>query len=268
MNDNSRGQFKDMRIIKIGGSIITDKNRFQACDIANIRKIGSALSKVKKPFIIVHGTGGFGKIPALKYRYVDGEVRPGLVPCARIKAGVLKLHSVLISEFSRKGLDVVGFRADSMAEVSGSLIKKMRKDFLIKWLRMGFIPVVCGDMVCDEKKGLSICSSDRVAAHLAALFKAKELIFLTDVDGIFDEKGRVFAEISKKELGKFVQRLPKSPMDVSGGMRGKIEALLPYIHCSFVVRIINGLKKESLESLFKGVSRGTLIRGKRIRDEG
>lgn len=252
---------KNLKIIKVGGSVITRKDKDYVPDAASIRKLAAALSKIPGKYLLVHGTGSFGKPPAVKYGYArDGVVRSGRVPCAGIKLGVLRLHFLFMKELVKLGVKAVSFGADETLEVRGGSVKRVFARRIKKWLKMGFVPVIRADMVPDQKSGLRVCSSDLLAAALAGALGAGELVFLTDVDGIRDAWGGLIEKAGKNEIAEISRNIKKEPLDVSGGMGGKISALKPYLKKKFSVRILNGRKKKHLSALLKGDSGcGTLI---------
>ena len=63
-----------MFIIKIGGSVITDKKKesFFKQEISD--NIAKEIKKTDKKYIIIHGAGSFGHILAKKYHLHTGRV--------------------------------------------------------------------------------------------------------------------------------------------------------------------------------------------------
>ena len=56
-----------MILIKLGGSIITNKQKPLTARISEIKQIASHLRKIKEPFVVVHGGGSFGHYWTVKY---------------------------------------------------------------------------------------------------------------------------------------------------------------------------------------------------------
>jgi len=57
------------RILKIGGSILTDKNREMSARADEITRIAREISSSRsQDLVLVHGAGSFGHIPAKKIR--------------------------------------------------------------------------------------------------------------------------------------------------------------------------------------------------------
>jgi isopentenyl phosphate kinase len=87
-------------------------------------------------------------------------------------------------------------------------------------------------MVPDEKLNASVVSGDTIIAVLAKEFKAKKVLLGTDVAGIFTadpkkEKGaKRIPLIDRKNFDSVIEKVSGSKaIDVTGGMRGKLEKL-------------------------------------------
>ena len=58
---------KIMILMKLGGSIITNKEKPLTSNRKSIRKIAATLKNVNEPLVIVHGGGSFGHYWSVKY---------------------------------------------------------------------------------------------------------------------------------------------------------------------------------------------------------
>ena len=246
-----------MIVIKLGGSVITVKNKAYTVNFSNVDQIAGEIArillKLKKKLIIVHGTGSFGKPPALKYGYMDGNIKSSKTPVAQIKAGILGLHHELIKTLVKKGVKAISLPCDALVDFSGGKIKKINKPYIKKWLNKGFLPVINSDILPNGKY-FSVCSSDNIASYLANEFKADKLIFLTDVDGIYDDRQNLIKKILKNDLLELKYSCQKSTKDVSGAMPGKIEQIITLFgHGHNVkVHILNGFSQGRLRNLLFG----------------
>ena len=61
-----------MVLLKLGGSVITDKRRYRTFDQVNVKRLAMEIARSKMPVIIVHGAGSFGHVLAKKYHLKDG----------------------------------------------------------------------------------------------------------------------------------------------------------------------------------------------------
>ena len=93
-----------------------------------------------------------------------------------------------------------------------------------------------GDAVLDEKLGFTILSGDQLVAYLAIKYNASKIVVGTDTDGIFDADPKTnpdakpYKKLTLAELKAIQPKLGKAQgKDVTGGMAGKIAALIPAI---------------------------------------
>ena len=59
-----------MFILKLGGSVITDKTKEKTFKEKLMDDLALKIKKANKQLIIVHGAGSFGHILAKKYEYI------------------------------------------------------------------------------------------------------------------------------------------------------------------------------------------------------
>ncbi|MHB8562233.1 MAG: amino acid kinase family protein, partial [Thermoplasmataceae archaeon] len=75
-----------MIIIKLGGSVITDKSRYRTFRREITKKIIDVISEFEEELILVHGGGSFGHIMAKRYGF------PGSVNMKN-KNGIALIHN-------------------------------------------------------------------------------------------------------------------------------------------------------------------------------
>ncbi len=244
-----------MYIIKIGGSVLTDKSKPYSFREGVVKEIAKTLRGFKG--IIVHGVGSFGHPLALKYRLWEG-VDGKCFEWAHTRLSVLSLHMKFLESLISEGIPAVTFGVANIRGYEG-----WYKATLEAFISMGFVPVLHGDGVIDREKGLRVLSGDDIAAEITNILKEKieGVIFCVDVDGIYsDDPKRVpnatlLKEISREEFLKVAKR----GSDFSGGMVKKAESILR-IPREIPVYIINGLKPDNILKILDGKNPGTLIR--------
>jgi len=232
-----------MVVIKLGGSVITRGGKVPSVATSVLRRLGMEIAGSRRRVVIVHGTGAFGKPPAVRYRYLSGRVRRGSkVPVHRIKAILLKLHAAVVEGLCRAGVRAVGSDSACLMTVQRGRISSLEKTPIMRWLKAGMVPVLSGDMLVDSAGGVSVCSSDDMACALAVELGAEKVIFVTDVDGLCGP----------------IRRMPR---DVSGGMAGKMRAALRLAAGGTPSLMINGRKRGRLGEALSGRSVvGSLVR--------
>jgi isopentenyl phosphate kinase len=133
-------------------------------------------------------------------------------------------------------------------------------------LRLGFTPVLYGDVVMDEKMGFTVVSGDQLASVLAVKLGARQIIMGGDTDGVFDADPKVkgakpYSRLTLEELKRIEGKLGGSDgTDVTGGMRGKITELIPAIQAGIPVVVVNATKATNIYRALVGEKvEGTVI---------
>jgi isopentenyl phosphate kinase len=266
---------KDLYLLKIGGSVITDikipqKARRNAIrDI--LRQIKEARKSKKFDLIIGHGSGSFAHIPAKKYRVNEGIVNRDSRKGAAITHLVAKsLNTIVIEEGIKMGLSFFPFSPSSFGVWEGRKAKTGAFDSMQEALKNGFIPVTHGDVVLNSSKGVSIASTEDVFSLIASKLKPKKIILATDVDGLFDKDpktnkdSKLITRISSRNINKVLGYAKGSrKVDVTGGMHSKVNMLYGMIKATRGTgMIVNGTRKNSIKMalLGRGLEKATVIR--------
>jgi isopentenyl phosphate kinase len=135
----------------------------------------------------------------------------------------------------------------------------MHLDAVKGFLKIGMIPVLGGDMVQDSAMGFSVGSGDQVANILARELHATDLVFATDVAGVYDgdpklnPKARLIKELSLRDLRSL--STSNAVVDASGAMRGKLnnlEALSGELEAGLRTTIISMREPGRLRRLLNG----------------
>ncbi len=228
----------DLYIIKLGGSVITEKegNRFEVKREAIARisaEVKKALDEKEFSLIVVHGAGPFGHTNVTEYGINDG------VFDEKQKEGYEKtgkdcsfLDSVVVEELKKAGIEAVSFDPNGIVKQDERKIVEVETEGVEKALEEGKIPVLFGQMVPDKKLNFSVMSGDAVIGFLAKKLKAKKVFLGTDVAGIFEEDPKKNPDakrievIDKGTFGEIVKRVGEAgTVDVTGGMKGKLEKM-------------------------------------------
>jgi len=125
-----------------------------------------------------------------------------------------------------------------------------------RYLELGMVPMTFGDVVWDEKRGLSICSGDQLMMALAREFHPKKVLFVTDVDGVFsadpnsDPKAKLIKMVDKEVLST----LPRTErnVDVTGSIFAKIQYMIDMADLTEECLVLNGKVPGRLEAALSG----------------
>ncbi|MEK6972959.1 MAG: isopentenyl phosphate kinase [archaeon] len=227
-------KFKNLIVLKIGGSICTDKQNNNLKVRENIlRQVAKEIKKAKseKEFnlIVVHGAGPFGHKLVEEYGIKDGlSGKKHIRGFVETHASMERLNKKIMEIFLKEGLNVLPMQTSALVMqrnhgkpiffYTNSIKQLMSLDTSI-------VPLLYGDMVFDYEKKATVISGDTVASFLAKLFGANRLIYGTNVDGIIDysSKPKVIAKITDKNLESVFRHIKAAKTsDVTGSMKGKI----------------------------------------------
>jgi isopentenyl phosphate kinase len=268
---------KNLILIKLGGSIITDKKKDFTVREANILRLGkeikSAIKTGKCKVIIGHGAGSFAHVPAKKYKTKEGLInRNSLYGMAVTEDAARKLNAIVIKNFLEIGLPVFSFSPASFLISDAKEYIKSYLDPLKIALQIGIIPVVYGDVVIDKKVGCTIFSTEKILSILAKEFLKDykiRIIYVTNVDGVYDQNKKTIEKITPANFNQVKNAiLGGEGTDVTGGMLHKVEESLKLAKdlpagrqgTGIKTLIINGTKKGVLKnSILNQKTEGTLI---------
>jgi isopentenyl phosphate kinase len=257
-------------ILKIGGSVITDKNEELAARTQEMNRLAGEIHKADaRNLAVVHGGGSFGHPSAQRHAIKDGFKQDSQ------KIGFSETHHVMTvlnglfmdSLICQNALAVSVTPSSCMLTENGR-IKHFEDTPLRILLKLGFIPVLYGDAVFDTTLGFTILSGDQIVSTLATRFGARRIIIGVDVDGLYDadpkalKTAKMFKHLTLDELKKLQNNLCKpTGCDVTGGMLGKISELVPAIEQNIKVDIVNATKPNLIYKSLRGEQvEGTIIR--------
>lgn len=262
---------RELVLIKLGGSLITDKSKPFTAKEGIIKRLGKEIYEARKLYrgdlIIGHGSGSFGHTVAAKYQTQDGIVNKKSIKGLPLVAdAAIEINRIVIKNFLKVGLPVVSFAPASFIYSDNKKTKKVFIEPIIKSLELGFIPVIYGDIIFDESRGFCIYSGEMslnlLAINLKKNYKKLKIIYCGDTDGVYDGRGRTIPKITPDNFAGYKKGITGSKaVDVTGGMLHKVkESLKVAGKYGIETTIINGNKKNNLKKAISNVdSKGTRI---------
>jgi len=262
---------KTLILIKLGGSLITDKNKaFTAREDVIIRlakEIRASLRNIKGDLIVGHGSGSFGHTVAAKYKTQDGIINKNSIKgFPLVSDAARKINVIVMNNLLKVGLKAVSFSPLSFIfsqneKGEDSLVKPIKKA-----VNIGLVPVIYGDVIMDEEKGFCIYSGEKTLNLLAEKLKNDysniKIIYCGETDGVYDEKRKTIEKITPKSFNSIKKVLKGSAgIDVTGGMIHKVEEAIELVNLlNAETLIINGTKKNILKEAILGKThKATLI---------
>ena len=259
-----------MIILKLGGSVITDKSKeclFRKDIMDNLSK---NIKKANKEIILIHGAGSFGHIQAKKFQLNKGyKDKKQLHGFSITHERVQKLNTMVLKSLQDNGVPAVSISPHSVLKLDNHKLADMNYKVFEEFLENQFTPVTFGDVVLDDSLKFSICSGDLLSIALAKHFKPERVIYVIDVDGLYtsnpkiDKNAKLIKSSTIDKLESFTTSLD-SHADVTGGMGGKINAIKIIARLGIKTILVNGNKPDRLyKVLVKENAPSTIIYGGR-----
>lgn len=248
-------------ILKIGGSVITDKEGELAAKTQTINRLVEEIRAAEVGnLILVHGGGSFGHPVAEKYRIKAGfREESQKIGFSETHHVMTMLNGLFMDALLWHDIPSISITPSSCIITEDGRIRNFEDTALKMLLKMSFLPVLYGDAVFDTKLGFTILSGDQLVAVLARKFNAKRVIIGVDVDGLCDcdpkteKTAKLFDRLTLEELRKIQDKIGKSgTCDVTGGMSGKIAELMPVVEQGVPVTVVNATQSNYVCKILKG----------------
>jgi len=245
-----------MILIKLGGSIITNKEKPLSPRRKTIDNILKQISKIKEPIVIVHGGGSYGHYWSVKYDMHTKPAKTSPKGVAIVKNSMVELNKIILdSSLKNKINPYVLPPTDFM---SGNKPIKNKILTINEISKSGLTPITYGDALWYGQKKSYILSGDVIMTVLAKILKPRLSLFILNVDGVYSDLK------TKKMIYDFKKEKPKiksNTMDVTGGMSRKITEANNMVKAGLKVFFVNGNKPKRIGDAISGKKfEGTLFR--------
>lgn len=247
-------------VIKLGGALITHKDKPLSINFEKLDLVCSALSNSTQPIILVHGGGSFGHYYAEMYHLSSKASKASAIGVTRTKMAMLHLNLQILNLLEKYGMYPYPIQPSNIIDCSMKFRKK-----IIDLIECGFIPVTYGD-VYNKGRYFFVLSGDKLTRIISNITTPKQVIFLLNIDGVFKDLNDPDSLIKDLKLEDLADIKIKSPnKDVTGGMMLKLEEALKIAKSGINVMLINGSLPERIDKAIKGERTiGTFIRGHKI----
>jgi acetylglutamate kinase len=218
-------------LIKLGGTLLDSADSLHRL----AREITAAAQNPDHRVVVVHG-GGKQMTRFLAERGVESRFINGLrvttpdVIDAVVKVFAGSVNASLVTAFRAAGARPVGLSGLAAGLVDAELLnpelgqvgKPVRSDARLLDLLTSesYLPVVAC-VAGDARGAIYNVNADQMAVACAASFHADKLLFLTDVDGVRDEKGDIREALTADEALALIR-----DGVATGGMQAKLEAAI------------------------------------------
>ena len=212
-------------VVKLGGTTLAEQRQVLE-EVAQVAR--------RRPVVLVHG-GGKRMTEWLERLGVQTRFENGLRvtdPAAlEVAAAVLRgvVNSELVAALRDAGCDAVGLSGVDGGLLIGerlpnvglvATVTGVRRDLIDSLLVAGQVPVVA-PLARDAEGTVCNVNADDAAAGLAAGLGARQLVLMTDVDGVRDAAGNKLDSITADEAAALI-----ADGTIRGGMVPKVRAAL------------------------------------------
>ena len=256
---------KEKIVIKYGGNVLIDRKVFNnfISDIDVLNKLGLSI-------IVVHGGG-----PRIKRELDKKKIVSKFINGLRVtdKNIIDTVEEVLI-DFNKdivNSLKKLGTEASSFHTKNNNIIeveperkelgfvgipRNINSNLIEDSLNKNKIPIIAPLGLGQNNQTFNI-NGDTAASAIAKRLKARRLILMTNVEGVYDDKKNLISEIKPLDLDNLIKW-----KIVEGGMIPKIENCVDAVENGVRgVVILDGRKPHSvLHEIFSDTGSGTLIR--------
>lgn len=257
-----RREGKDnLMVLKLGGSVITEKERNKTPNVDSIRRLAREIADANvKRLMIVHGGGSYGHPLAKQYKIIEGYRETSQIEgLSKTHQAMLELNKLVVEALICHNIAAFSVAPSSCVVTKAGRIETFFDDALQILLNAGFVPVLFGDTVLDTEIGFTVLSGDQLVVALAARFNASRLVFGVDVDGLCtadpktDASAQLIPHATFEELKNTLHKIRGSDTtDVTGGMAGKILELTNIANADIQAIIVNATREGNIYRALRG----------------
>jgi isopentenyl phosphate kinase len=261
----------ELIFLKLGGSLITDKDRPHTARRRLIRRLTLEIKEalVEHPeisIILGHGSGSFAHMPAARHGTRRGiESREQWQGFIEVWKEARDLNQIVIEECLNAGLPVIAFPPSATHISTGRQGRNTSLPIIQVALNADLIPVVYGDVIFDEQLGGTIFSTEEVFTILVEDLEPSRILLAGYEEGVFQDFprrrnviGAITPESYKIEPGSAGA---SASIDVTGGMYNKVNLMVQLVslHPELSVQVFSGRRPGILKMAISGGRPGTRI---------
>lgn len=255
-----------LTLVKLGGSVVTFKNKPLSANIEAINGLSCAIAKIGMPTIVIHGGGSFGHHLSLQYDMHTKAAPYDPHGVSVVHESMVALNQIIVNSMIKAGANPYSVSPSAFTTGHKVIADKVRQLYDMT-RKSNVTPVTFGDVVYMGAKKYSILSGDALMSLIAKMLKPSKVIFATNVDGIY-------RNMDTKEIVKeltpgnddFVEFSKISGADVTGGMQRKVKEAFKIASMGMDVVLVNGLYPERVTQAAHGkIQTATIIKGRKHR---
>ncbi len=174
-----------MILIKLGGSIITNKEKPLSPRKKTIDNILKEIGKVKEPVIIVHGGGSYGHYWSVKYDMHTKPAKTSPKGVAIVKNSMVELNKIILDSAVKNEVNSYCLPPTDFMKGNKSIRSKILT--ISDIAKSGLTPITFGDALWYGQKKSYILSGDVIMTTIAKVLKPRLSLFVLNVDGVYSD---------------------------------------------------------------------------------
>ncbi len=255
--------------LKLGGSLITDKDKTDTPDLARLTSISREIARAQEDspdlkLVIGHGSGSFGHQAAAQYHTRDGvKTYEDWLGFAKVWQKARELNEIVMSCLINAHIPVVAYPPSATVITENHQIHSWSVEPLHAALKIGLTPVIYGDVVFDKNIGGTILSTEELFLGLSSYIVPDRVLLAGTEPGVwktFAVKDSLIPTLTPAQFSSPNQMISSS-LDVTGGMGSKVSLMLKLAqnHPDTEIFIFSGLESGNIYSSLIGKGQGTRI---------
>jgi len=251
-------------LVKLGGSLITDKRKVRRARTAVIRRLAKELSGAgqRTRILVGHGSGSFGHAAATACGLDGTRSIRDREATSVVQASAHDLHGQVMDGLRGASVHALSLPPSAWARGQDGRITGGSIHGVETALRAGLVPVVSGDVLLNSDGAATICSTERVLLWCARRLisrghQVRRALWLGITDGVYDEAGDPVSKLTTQEWATLRETVGgPGAADVTGGMHLRIETALDMARMGIESWVIDGTKPGHLSQALRGQRTG------------
>lgn len=211
-------------VLKLGGSVVTDKETPETVDEANLDALAGAIQG-RTDLVVVHGGGSFGHHHASRHGVTTTDGTRDSEGIRAIHGAMKRLNGAVVGALAVRDVPALPVHPLSTAHRDDAGDLALPTGQVETMLAEGFVPVLHGDAVAHGGEGATVVSGDELVVELATALDADRVGLCSAVPGVLDADGEVVPRVEAFDDAADVLG-GSDATDVTGGMAAKVRALL------------------------------------------
>ena len=264
-------QQHNLILLKLGGSLITDKTQPRKPRLDTIRRLAEEIAETilampDLKLVIGHGAGSFGHVSAKQYGTRQGvSTVQEWRGFSEVWWDASALNRLIMEALHEVGLPSISLPPSASVLAHEGQVARWDLVQLKSALLHGLVPVIFGDVIFDEVRGGTILSTEDLFVHLAFQMHPSRLLLAGIEAGVWADYPSCTQLISEITPDNFYDIVPalggSTATDVTGGMQSKVELNLSLAQAipGLEVMIFSGEVPGLIKEALCGARVGTVI---------